>query len=210
MELPTKEKFDVRSFLAEIGAPGKSAHYRKRQVIISQGDRRDSMFYIKTGSVKLTVVSRQGKEAIVSVANPGMFFGESCLSLSRPQWFHGAIAITDVELVIISGAHCRHALQMGGNASLNFVSLVLRRSAEIQEDLGNRLVESRQESLTRVVSSLLRFRSTTLQGELLPKISQQTLAQMIGVSRQYVNTLMKRIDKEKVGGARSAPLPKSP
>jgi CRP-like cAMP-binding protein len=209
MKLPSKEKFDVRSFLAAIGASGKSTHYRKRQVIISQGDLRDSMFYIKAGSVKLTVVSRQGKEAIVSVANPGMFFGESCLSLSHPECFHSAIAITEVELVIISGAHCRQVLQMGGNASLNFVSLVLRRSAEIQEDLGNRLVESSEQSLTRVVSSFLRFRSTTPQGELPPKLSQQTLAQMIGVSRQHVNTLMKRIGKEKVGGAHSVSLPKS-
>jgi CRP/FNR family cyclic AMP-dependent transcriptional regulator len=191
-------EFDAGSFLDQLTSEKTtSTRYRKSEVIVSQGDPSDSMFYIEHGTVKFTLLSERGKEAIVSVASGGTFFGESCISQDRPVRFHSAVALTNVRLVRIDGALVRRLLRAGGETALKFVSLIFRRNAEIQEDLATRLVESSEESLDRIISSLTEFKSKR-DGDLSPKISQQTLAEMLGISRQHVNVLMKRLAKARL------------
>jgi CRP-like cAMP-binding protein len=195
-------EFDASSFLDQLKLERASTRYRKREVIVSQGDPSNSMFYIQNGTVKFTVLSKRGKEAIISVADGGTFFGESCIWQDHPVRFHSAVALTNVQLVRIDGALVRRLLRAGGDTAFKFVSLLFRRNTEIQEDLATRLVESSEESLTRVISSLMQFKSKR-NGELPPKISQQTLAEMLGISRQHVNVLMKRLAKAKLASRSS-------
>jgi CRP-like cAMP-binding protein len=193
---------DVGPFLDQLKSESTSTRYRKREVIVSQGDPSNSMFYIQNGTVKFTVLSERGKEAIISVAAGGTFFGESCIWQDHPVRFHSAVALTNVQLVRIDGALVRRLLRAGGDTAFKFVSLLFRRNAEIQEDLATRLLESSEQSLTRVISSLMQFQIKR-NGELPPKISQQTLAEMLGISRQHVNVLMKRLAKAKVASRSS-------
>jgi CRP-like cAMP-binding protein len=194
--------FDAGSFLDQLKLERASTWYRKREVIVSQGDPSNSMFYIQNGTVKFTLLSETGKEAIISVVGGGTFFGESCISQDRPVRYHSAVALTNVQLVRIDGALVRRLLCAGGDTALKFVSLLVRRNAKIQEDLAARLVESTAESLGRVISSLMEFKSKR-DGGLPPKISQQTLAEMLGISRQHVNVLMKRLAKAKLASGSS-------
>lgn len=194
MSSPSTKALDLRSFWVALGPPRKTLNYRKKEVIFSQGDVSDSMFYIENGSVKLTVVTKEGKEAVISVTDGGHFFGESCISLDRSTRFHSAVALTNVQLVKIDRGSITQLLRSPGEISLNFIGLLLRSNAEIQQDLASRLVDSSEESLARVVSSLVQFRDKQSSAA-LPKINQQTLAEMVGISRQHVNVLLKRMKK---------------
>ena len=197
--------FDVKTFF--VGKSDiKTTRFRKNQVIFSQGDRSETLFYIENGTVKLTVVSQEGKAAIVSVASGGSFFGESCISSNHAVRFQSAIALTNVQLVKIDASLVKQMIAAGGNVALSFVFYLVSQNARIQSDLANRLVDSGEESLARVISSLVQF--TDKQGWTAPpKISQQTLAEMVGISRQHVNALMKRLKKAK--SSTLLPLPSS-
>ena len=208
MGSPLVNSFDIKDFCAAAKCDGRITQYRKNQVIFSQGDRSEVLFYIENGTVKLTVVSKEGKEAIVSVASSGSFFGESCISLDHPVRSQSAIALTNVQLVKIDASLVKQMLVAGGSATLNFVALLVRRNVRIQTDLANRLVDPSEESLARVISSLVQFRDR--QGRTPPpKISQQALAEMIGISRQHVNALMKRLNKAKLSALSAAQSNKS-
>lgn len=192
--------FDATSFFEQLKLGRTSSPYGKTEVIMSQGEPSDSLFYVQSGSVKLTIVSKNGKEAIISVADGGTFFGESCILPGRPVRIQSAVALTNVRLVRIEAALVKRVIRSGGETALDLVSVLLKRNTEIIEDLATRLVESSEESLARVVSSLVRYKSK-FGRELPPKISQQTLGEMIGISRQHVNVLMKRLAAE--GAAKS-------
>jgi CRP/FNR family transcriptional regulator, cyclic AMP receptor protein len=184
--------FDVDAFLVAVGSKKNFTHYRRKQVIFSQDERSDAIFYIESGSVKLVIVSREGREAIISIMDGGSFVGESCISLGQPVRFHSAVALTDARLVRIDKGAIVRMLQDGGDASVNFASHLFRQVAQREEDLADRLLESSEQSLVRVISALMQFQTGSSQKS-RPRISQQTLAEMIGVSRQHVNVLMKRI-----------------
>jgi CRP/FNR family cyclic AMP-dependent transcriptional regulator len=188
------QTFDAGAFFSAVASDRRVTQYRKKHVIFSQGDKSDSLFYIESGSVKLTIVSREGNEAIISVAEAGSFIGEGCISSEHAVRLHSAVALTNVQLVTIESLVVKRLLVGGGNAALNLVALLLRQNARIQEDLAKRLVDSSEESLTRVVSSFMQYKDKQSHTG-LPRISQQSLAEMIGVSRQHVNALMKRIRK---------------
>ena len=188
MRLATAESLDIGGFLNAFGGERRVSPYKKKQTIFSQGDRSDSMFYIVNGSVKLALVSRSGKEAVIAIAGPGKLFGESCISLDHSVRFHSAVALTDAHLIKISKTTILRTLRAGGDASVNFVAAVLLQNAQVQEDLGTKLGDSAEESLGRVISSLVQSKTDTS----LPRISQQTIAEMVGISRQRVNVLMKR------------------
>ena len=192
MSVPTGKVFEAQSFWLAIGPAKKTVHYRKKQLIFAQGDPSDSIFFIESGSVKLTLVSREGREAVIAVTDGGNFFGESCIALDRPVRFHSAIAMTNVQLVKIHHGALADVMRAAGDVSLNFLGLLLKRNAEMQQDLASRLVESSEESLARVVLSLVQFRQKQ-NDPAFPKINQQTLAEMVGISRQHVNVLLKRI-----------------
>jgi CRP-like cAMP-binding protein len=193
MSSPLVNKFDVRTFFISAKVEKRTTQFRKNQVIFSQGDRSEALFYIENGTVKLTVVSKAGKEAIVSVADGGSFFGEGCISLDHAINFQSAVALTNVQLVRIDAAVVKRIIYEGGDTALSLVALLIAQNKLIQADLASRLVESSEESLARVISSLVRFGDQG--GAVSPKISQQTLAEMVGISRQHVNALMKRIRK---------------
>jgi CRP-like cAMP-binding protein len=189
MRVSTSRAQDTGSFLAGFATEKTISPYKKKQIIFSQGDRSDSIFYIVNGSVKLTLVSRAGKEAVIAIVGPGKLFGESCVSLDHPVRFHSAIALTEARLVKVDNAVILRLLRDGGDAAVNLIAAILMQGAEIQEDLTKRLVDSAEESLARVISSLVQFRDKDAS---LPRISQQTIAEMMGITRQRVNVLMKR------------------
>lgn len=148
------------------------------------------MFYIVDGAVKLAMVSREGKEAIIAILGAGRYFGESCLSLENPVRFHSAIALTDARLFKLGRKAILQMLRSGEDVSVNLILSLLKQNAEIQEDLTNRLVDSAEQSVARVISSFAQFKGT---GASAPKISQQTIAEMMGITRQRVNALMRRL-----------------
>jgi CRP-like cAMP-binding protein len=189
MRLSTDRTLDVGS-LAAVGSETRIRPYRKKQIIFSQGDRSDSMFYIVDGAVKLAMVSREGKEAIIAILGAGRYFGESCLSLENSVRFHSAIALTDARLFKLGRKAILQMLRSGEDVSVNLILSLLKQNAEIQEDLTNRLVDSAEQSVARVISSFAQFKGT---GASAPKISQQTIAEMMGITRQRVNALMRRL-----------------
>jgi CRP/FNR family cyclic AMP-dependent transcriptional regulator len=189
MRLAGPRTLDVDRLLTATGSERKIKPYKKKQTIFSQGDRSDAMFYIVNGSVKLSVVSRAGKEAVIAIAGPGRLFGESCISSNDAVRFHRAVALTDTRLVKVGSPAIMRMLRAGGDTSVNFISFILMQNAQIQEDLSSRLVGSSEESLARVLSSLVQFRDKDAS---LAKVSQQTIAEMMGITRQRVNVLMNR------------------
>lgn len=168
--------------------------YGKKEVIFSQGDPSNSIFYIEKGHVKLSVVSAEGKEAILSVSNGGTFFGESCIESDHPIRFHSVVALTEVDLVRIDRAAILWLLRTGGQEALDFTAFLLRRNAEIQKEFANSLLEPSEERLARILFSMRRFEGKR-DGEPAPKLSQQMIAEMMGISRQHVNGLIKRFKK---------------
>ncbi len=197
MVLPASKCFDADAFFAAVRSDRRPAHFRKKQVIFSQGEPSDSIFYIEKGHVKLSVVSAEGKEAILSVSSGGVFFGESCIDPDDPVRFHSAIALTEVDLVRIDGAMITSLLRAGGQEALDFVAFLLRRNAIIQQEFANSLLEPSEERLARILFSMRRSEEKGNR-QSSPKLSQQTIAEMMGISRQHVNGLIKRF---KQGGA---------
>lgn len=176
----------------------KAVSFRKHQVIFSQGAPSDSMFYIERGTAKLTVTSAKGKEALIDFFNKGAFFGESCRAPDRPTRFHTATALTNIHAVKLDGNEIKTILRTNAQLAYAFVAYLLRRNAQIQGDLANNLLDSSEERLGRVLSSLSRLRRID---KAIPRLrlSLQDLANTIGVSRQRVNVLMKRFRNQIAG-----------
>jgi CRP/FNR family transcriptional regulator, cyclic AMP receptor protein len=205
----TLNLFDLDAFLAARTADRKLVTFRKKQIIFSEGDHSDAIFFIEHGIVKLTVTSDQGKEAVIGVFDGGHLFGESCLAPDQPVRFHNAVALTDMRVAKIDRRVIIRSLRGGGEPCYRLVTYLLRRNNQIQEDLVNNLLYPSEVRLTRVLLSLTKSleRDKT---QCLPQFSQQTLAEMIGTSRQRVNVLMKNFkssglinQKGKLTGQRS-------
>jgi CRP-like cAMP-binding protein len=201
MRLANTDALNGGGVLAVFGRETKASPHRKKQTIFSQGDRNDSMFYVVNGSVKLALVSRAGNEAVITIVGPGKLFGESCISNNDPLRFQSAVALTDVRLMKIESTAILRLLRSGGDTSVNLISAILRQNTQIQEDLAKRLVDSAEESLARVISSLVQFRERDAS---LPRVSQQTIAEMMGITRQRVNVLMKRFGLTLASGSARA------
>ncbi|MCU1304593.1 MAG: transcriptional regulator, Crp/Fnr family [Candidatus Sulfotelmatobacter sp.] len=180
--------FDTAAFLALISPQKKAVCFTEKQIIFSEGGPSDSIFYIQKGLVKLTVTSREGKEAIIGIFCPGDFFGESCIASDQPLRFHSAVALTEVRVMRIDRSAIIRILLEGGDACYGFVTYLLGRNKRISSALVNNLMDSSEERLARALFFLAqpgRFDSAA-------KVSQQTLAEMIGTTRQRVNVLIKR------------------
>ncbi|HXO32898.1 MAG TPA: Crp/Fnr family transcriptional regulator [Candidatus Acidoferrales bacterium] len=187
MQQPPAKTFDAATFLVSIGPKKRDMWFPARKLIFSEGEPSGSIFYIEKGAVKLTVTSRQGKEAIIGVLSRGDFFGENCIAPDQPVRFHSAVALTDLRAVKIDRTIIIRALLGGGDACYGFVTYLLGRNTRISADLVNNLMDSSEERLARALFFLAqpdRLDSTD-------KVSQQTLAEMIGTTRQRVNVLMK-------------------
>jgi CRP-like cAMP-binding protein len=195
MKRKAKPPFDPKLFLAKIGAGRSLADYQKDQRVFSQGDPADAVFYIQNGQVKLTVVSRQGKEAVIAILggdNP--FFGEGCLA-GQSIRMATATAMSKCSIMRIKRAAMVRALRDEPTFSELFLRHVLFRNIRIEEDLVDQLFNSSEKRLARVLLLLANFGKEGTPELLIPKMSQETLAEIIGTTRSRVSFFMNRFRK---------------
>ena len=186
--------FNPHVFLATIGEGRKLVLFQKQQTIFSQGDPTDAVFYIQSGKVKLTVVSKAGKEATIGVLGAGDFCGEGALA---GQGLHmgSAIAMTDCELLRIEKEAMMEALHREHEFSDMFVAYLLSRNIRYEEDLVDQLFNSSEKRLARILLLLAHFGKEGKPESVVPKISQEMLAEMIGTTRSRVSFFMNRFRK---------------
>jgi len=168
--------------------------FRKNQVIFYQGDPSNTLFGIEEGCVKLSVTCQWGKKAVIGFFVPGEWFGESCLARNQPVNFGEAVAFTDTRAVQIDRNALLRILRTETLASYSFITHLLARNTRIREDLVYNLLNSTEKRLARALCMLAESEARS-KSDLLDKITQQTLAKMIGTTRQRVNFLMQRFRK---------------
>ena len=189
-----KRDFDPRSFLATIGVGRKVVLFPKKETIFAQGDAADSVFYIQEGKVRLTVVSKTGKEATLGILGEGEFFGEGGLA-GQPLRMGSATALTDCELLRIDKKAMMEALHREHEFSDMFVAYLLARNIRYEEDLVDQLFNSSEKRLARILLLLARFGKEGVPETVIPQISQETLSEMIGTTRSRVSFFMNRFRK---------------
>jgi CRP/FNR family cyclic AMP-dependent transcriptional regulator len=183
--------FDPATFL-ETNASGRViATHSKKDVIFSQGDAADSIFYIRKGKVKVAVVSKQGKEAVVALLGPDEFVGEGCL-IGQPKRLATASAMTDCETMRVDKTEIQRVLRDEPVFSQMFIAHVLARNARIEEDLVDQLFNSTEKRLARLLLLLANFGKEGRPEPIVAKISQETLAEMIGTTRSRVSHFMNK------------------
>src|SRR5438477_3951930 len=186
--------FDPATFLATIGEGRKTVAIPKKQTIFAQGDVADAVFYIQDGKVRLTVVSKTGKEATIGILIEGDFFGEGALA-GQTLRMGSAAAMTDCELMRIDKKAMMNALHREHAFSDMFVAYLLARNIRYEEDLVDQLFNSSEKRLARVLLLLAHFGKEGVPETVVPKISQETLAEMVGTTRSRVSFFMNRFRK---------------
>jgi CRP/FNR family transcriptional regulator, cyclic AMP receptor protein len=189
-----KRNFDPKTFLATIGEGRTMVSVSKNQTIYAQGDASDALFYIRKGKVRLTVVSKNGKEATIGILNPGDFFGEGALAGQSLRMGRSS-AMTDCELMRIDKKAMMLALHREHKLSDLFTAYLLGRNIRFEEDLVDHLFNSSEKRLARILLLLARFGKEGAPETLVPRISQETLAEMVGTTRPRVNFFMNRFRK---------------
>src|SRR5271169_5159384 len=186
--------FDPKKFLATIGTGRKVVAFPKKQAIFTQGDAADAVFYVQEGKVRLTVVSKAGKEATLGILSEGEFFGEGGLA-GQPLRMGSATAMMDCELLRIDKKAMMLALHREHTFSDLFVAYLLARNIRYEEDLVDQLFNSSEKRLARILLLLAHFGKEGVPQTVIPKISQETLAEMIGTTRSRVSFFMNRFRK---------------
>jgi CRP/FNR family cyclic AMP-dependent transcriptional regulator len=194
MKPKTKPPFDPQIFLAKVGEGQTIADYRKKQKIFSQGDPADAIFYIQQGRIKLSVISQQGKEAVVGILGLHDFFGESCLS-GQPLRMATAAAMTDCQIVRLEKTRTIRVLHDEPTFSELFLSYLLSRNIRLEEDLVDQLFNSSEKRLARVLLLLANFGKEGKPEPVVAKISQETLAEIVGTTRSRVSLFMNKFRK---------------
>jgi CRP/FNR family transcriptional regulator, cyclic AMP receptor protein len=189
-----KRGFNPRKFLATIGEGRKVMTFLKKQPVFTQGEPADSVFYIQEGKVRLTVVSKIGKEATLGILSAEEFFGEGSLA-GQALRMGSAAAMTDCELLCIDKKAMMLALHHEPTFSDLFVAYLLARNIRYEEDLVDQLFNSSEKRLARVLLLLAHFGKEGLPESVIPKISQETLAEMVGTTRSRVSFFMNRFRK---------------
>ena len=189
-----KNEFDPNTFLATIGTGRKFVLFPKKLSIFAQGDNADAVFYIQTGKVKLTVVSNNGKEATIGILGERDFFGEGSLA-GQALRMGSAIALTDCSLLRIEKKAMMEALHREHEVSDMFVAYLLARNIRYEEDLVDQLFNSSEKRLARILLLLAHFGKEGKPETVIPKISQEALAEMIGTTRSRVSFFMNRFRK---------------
>jgi CRP/FNR family cyclic AMP-dependent transcriptional regulator len=194
--VPAKKKsdFDPTKFLATIGEGRTVVAFPKKQTIFTQGDAADAIFYIQAGKVSLTVVSKIGKEATLGILTEGAFFGEGGLA-GQPLRMGSATAMTDCQLLRIDKKAMTLALHREHTFSDLFVAYLLTRNIRYEEDLVDQLFNSSEKRLARILLLLAHFGKEGVPETVIPKISQETLAEMVGTTRSRVSFFMNRFRK---------------
>ena len=194
MKKPVIPAFDPHEFLVHVG-PGKTLNQvRKNQVIFSQGQASDCLFYLQSGEVKLTVTSDQGKEAIVGMIKPEQFFGEGCLTGQMVRIFT-ARAVESCEITSITREALRAVMRDESAFSELFITYLLTRNSRIEEDLIDQLFNSSEKRLARLLLLLANFGKDANTQPIHVKFSQETLAEMIGTTRSRVSHFMNKFRK---------------
>ena len=183
--------FDTKTFLSTIDGGRKIAAFPKKQTIFVQGDSSDAVFYIQKGKVRLTVVSQSGKEATIGILNEGDFFGEGCLAGQTLRLF-SATAMTDCSMMRIDKKSMIEVLHREHAFSDMFVAYLLTRNIRYEEDLVDQLFNSSEKRLARMLLLLAHFGKEGKAEVLVPKISQESLAEMVGTTRSRVSFFMNR------------------
>jgi CRP-like cAMP-binding protein len=183
--------FDAEAFLKSAGAARRIATYPKGQTVFSQGEPSDSVMYIQKGSIKISVVSRTGKEAVVAMLGPRDFFGEGALT-GQSIRIGTATATTPTTVLIIEKHAMLRLLQDEPSFSERFISYMLARNIRIEADLVDHLFNSSEKRLARALLLLARYSDQSGPERRIPKISQETLAEMIGTTRSRVNFFMNK------------------
>jgi CRP/FNR family transcriptional regulator, cyclic AMP receptor protein len=190
-----KSNFDTEAFLRHIGTGKVVVPLQKKQVIFSQGDPADAIYYIKRGKVRLSVVSKSGKEATIALMGAGDFIGEECVAASQPARMTTATTISDGAVIKIKKRTMITLLKSEHAWSEMFVSFLLARNARFQEDLTDQLFNSSEKRLARALLQLSQVGKDVEPETLVPKVTQVMLAEMVGTTRARVSFFMNRFRK---------------
>jgi CRP/FNR family transcriptional regulator, cyclic AMP receptor protein len=190
----SKRLFNTQDFLESAGVARKVAEFKKKETIFSQGDPCRSVFYIQKGGVRLSVVNESGKEAVVAVLGPGDFVGEGCLA-GQPIRIGTATAIAPTIALVIEKSEMVRVLHSEHEFSDRFISFMLARNIRIEEDLVDQLFNSSEKRLARTLLLLARYGKEDKLQRVLPKVSQEMLAEMVGTTRSRVNFFMNKFRK---------------
>jgi len=195
---PTKPSrppaFNAQAFLDSSGVAKGAVEYARDAVIFTQGDLCEDVLYIQTGGVKLSVLSKTGREAVVAMLGPGDFFGEGCLA-GQPVRMGSATAITPNVIRIVAKGKMVRLLHRQHAMSDRFISHMLSRNIRIEEDLIDQLFNSSEKRLARTLLLLARYGKQDKPARVVPKISQETLAEMIGTTRSRVNFFLNKFKR---------------
>jgi CRP/FNR family transcriptional regulator, cyclic AMP receptor protein len=193
-KMSNKTPFDAQAFLDSAGVSKKVVEFRRKATVFAQGDPAKTVMYIQQGGVKLSVVNGIGKEAVVAVLGPGDFLGEGCLA-GQPMRMGTATAITPTTLLVIEKNEMIRVLRGEHQFSDRFISYMLGRNIRIEADLIDQLFNSTEKRLARALLLLARYGKEDHPQRVLPKVSQETLAGMIGTTRSRVNLFMNKFKK---------------
>jgi CRP/FNR family cyclic AMP-dependent transcriptional regulator len=193
-KLKQKLAFEAQAFLDSAGVAKKIAEFKGAGIVYSQGDAAKSVLYLQSGGVKLTVVNEVGKEAVVAILGPGDFFGEGCLA-GQSVRMGTAVAITPSTVLVIEKSEMFKVLHEEHDLSDRFIRFMLARNIRIEEDLIDQLFNSSEKRLARTLLLLARYGKEDQPHGVLPKMSQETLAEMIGTTRSRVNFFMNKFRK---------------
>src|SRR5687768_3363800 len=186
--------FNVQAFLDSAGIARKIVEYRRDEVIFTQGDPCDHVLYIQNGGVKLSVLSKSGREAVVAMLGRGEFFGEGCLA-GQPLRMGSATATTDSTILLIDKRRMVRLLHKQHALSDRFIAHMLARNIRIEEDLVDQLFNSSEKRLARALLMLARYGKHDKPVRAVPPITQETLAEMVGTTRSRVNFFMKKFQR---------------
>src|SRR6204780_4884065 len=189
-----KRPFDPKVFLSKVNGGRAIADYRKDQIVYTQGEPADSVFYIRSGKVKKTVVSEQGKEAVIAILGTGDFFGEGCLA-GEALHLSTVTAMTKCVIARISKADITRVIHEEPAFAELFIAHLLARNSRVEEDLVDQLFNSSEKRLARVLLLLANFGKEGRPEPVIAKVSQETLAEMIGTTRSRVSFFMNKFRK---------------
>jgi CRP/FNR family cyclic AMP-dependent transcriptional regulator len=186
--------FSAQAFLDSTGVAKTIARYGRGETIFTQGDACDHVMYIQNGGVKLSVLSRTGREAVVAMLGPDEFFGEGCLA-GQPTRMGSATAITPSVILFVGKKKMVQLLHKQHAMSVRFIAHMLARNIRIEEDLIDQLFNSSEKRLARALLLLARYGKQDKPVRVVPKISQETLAEMIGTTRSRVNFFLNKFKR---------------
>jgi CRP-like cAMP-binding protein len=189
-----KSSFNAQAFLDSAGVARKVTEFKKKEAVFSQGDPAKNVLYIQKGGIRLSVVNETGKEAVVAVLGPGDFFGEGCLA-GQAIRIGSAKAIGATTVLVIEKQEMIRVLHAEHAFSDRFISYMLSRNIRVEEDLVDQLFNSSEKRLARTLLLLARYGREDKPEKVLAKISQETLAEMVGTTRSRVNFFMNKFRK---------------